>query len=98
MKIPPHVQKGLAMAAGVLAIDQITKLWIVFTVMQPPRIIEVTPFFNLVMGWNWGVSFGLLDSASEISQWLLPLVTVTVLVRTGDYLEPSDKAGLAGLV
>ncbi|HIM76461.1 MAG TPA: signal peptidase II [Rhodospirillales bacterium] len=78
MKIPPHVQKGLAMAAGVLAIDQITKLWIVFTVMQPPRIIEVTPFFNLVMGWNWGVSFGLLDSASEISQWLLPLVTVTI--------------------
>ena len=28
----------------------------------------------------------------------LPLVTVSVLVRTGDYLEPSDKAGLAGLV
>lgn len=28
----------------------------------------------------------------------LPLVTVSVLVRTGDYLEPPDKAGLAGLV
>ena len=28
----------------------------------------------------------------------LPLVTVSVLVRTGDYLEPPDKTGLASLV
>ena len=28
----------------------------------------------------------------------LPLVTVSVLVRTGDYLEPPEKAGLASLV
>ena len=78
MKIPAHVQKGLGLAAAVLAVDQVTKWWIVFIVMQPPRVIEVTPFFNLVMGWNRGVSFGMLDSASMLSQWLLPLVTLAI--------------------
>ena len=78
MKIPPHVRKGLALAAAVLAVDQITKWWIVFTVMQPPRVIEVTPFFNLVLGWNFGVSFGMLNSTPALSIWLLPLVTVAI--------------------
>ena len=78
MKIPPHVRKGLALAAAVLAVDQLTKWWIVFTVMQPPRVIEVTPFFNLVLGWNFGVSFGMLNSTPAINTWLLPLLTVAI--------------------
>ena len=78
MEIPPHVRKGLALAAAVLAVDQLTKWWIVFTVMQPPRVIEVTPFFNLVLGWNFGVSFGMLNSTPAINTWLLPLLTVAI--------------------
>ena len=78
MTIPRHVQKGLALAAAVLVIDQITKWWIVASVMQPPRMIEITPFLNLVMGWNYGVSFGMLNSAPDLSKWLLPLVTVAI--------------------
>ena len=40
---------------------------------------------------NGGVAFVVPDHT-------LPLVTVSVLVRTGDHLEPPDKAGLASLV
>jgi signal peptidase II len=47
--------------------------------MRPPQVIEIFPFFNLVMGWNYGVSFGMLNSAPEISTWLLPCV-VTVII------------------
>ena len=50
MTFSTHFRGGLIVSAAVLALDQLTKWWIVFTVMQPPRIIEVTPFFNLVMG------------------------------------------------
>ena len=78
MKIPRHVQKGLVISAAVLTVDQITKWWVVFTLMQPPRLIEVTPFFNLVMGWNYGVSFGMLNGAPGLSKWLLPLVTLAI--------------------
>ncbi|MBI1985658.1 MAG: signal peptidase II, partial [Rhodospirillales bacterium] len=48
------------------------------TPRDAPRVIEVTPFFNLVMGWNRGVSFGLFNSDSPLNVWLLPLVVVTV--------------------
>jgi signal peptidase II len=78
MRIPSHVQKGLALAAAVVAVDQLTKWWIVFTVMRPPRVIEVTPFLNLVLGWNFGISFGMLNSIPALNNWLLPLVTVAI--------------------
>ena len=54
MTLGPEFRKGLGLAALVLLIDQITKWWIVSSVMDPPRVIEVTPFFNLVMAWNQG--------------------------------------------
>ena len=79
MTLTTHFRKGLAVTAMVLAVDQLTKWWIVFTVMQPPRVIEVTPFFNLVMGWNYGVSFGMLDSVPELGAWLLPGAVVAMI-------------------
>lgn len=39
--------------------DLFTKTIMVDLVMQPPRIIPVTGFFNLVLSYNEGVSFGL---------------------------------------
>jgi signal peptidase II len=71
--------RGLLISGVVLASDQFTKYWIILYVMQPPQVIEVFPFFNLVMGWNYGVSFGMLNSAPEISTWLLPSVVITII-------------------
>jgi len=42
-----------------LAIDFVTKWLIVNLVMVPPRTIEIAPFFNLTLGFNTGVSFGM---------------------------------------
>jgi signal peptidase II len=65
------VRLGLVVAAVILVADQATKLWIL-DLMQPPRRIEVTGFFNLVLVWNPGVSFGLFGSgASAWQPWLL---------------------------
>ncbi|MBK1699191.1 signal peptidase II [Rhodovibrio salinarum] len=61
---------GLVMAAVVLVADQVSKLWIL-DLMQPPRRIEVTGFFNLVLVWNPGVSFGLLGAGNPWQPWLL---------------------------
>ena len=74
---------GLILAFGVLALDQVSKWWIVTEVMNPPQFIPIFPSFNLVMGWNRGVSFGIFDSASPPNQWLLigpALVVVVVLL------------------
>lgn len=45
--------------AAALAIDLATKWLILEIVMVPPRTIEMAPFFNLTLGFNTGVSFGM---------------------------------------
>lgn len=52
------VLAGGALAAA-LAADFVTKWLIVDIVMAPPRTIEIAPFFNLTLGFNTGVSFGM---------------------------------------
>ncbi len=91
MTFSTYFRKGLIVSAAVLALDQLTKWWIVFTVMQPPRIIEVTPFFNLVMGWNYGISFGFLNSVPALAQWLLPMVVVVITAALGVWLYRTDR-------
>ena len=91
MTFSTHFRKGLIVSAVVLIVDWLTKWWIVSTVMQPPRIIEVTPFFNLVMGWNFGISFGFLNSFPALSEWLLPMVVVVITGALGVWLYRTDR-------
>ncbi len=77
MTIAPQVDEvsgirrtGLAILITVIALDQITK-WLVLEIMQPARIIEVLPFFNIVLWYNRGISFGLFQSGSALQTWLL---------------------------
>ena len=74
-----HFSIGLIIAVGLVAVDQLSKWWIVTNVMRPPQIIPVTPFFNLVLGWNRGVSFGLFNSGSSWNQWLLPVLALIIV-------------------
>lgn len=71
---------GLGIGAAVTIVDQISKWWILSVVMQPPRPIPIAPFFNLVLGWNRGVSFGLFDSASSANAWVLSGLAVAIVV------------------
>lgn len=63
---------ALGLAAVVLALDQASK-WVILTqVMQPPRVVEVTGFFNLVLTYNTGISFGWLGGeAAAWKSWAL---------------------------
>lgn len=50
---------ALGAATGAAAVDQGTKWIILNLVMVPPQIIPVLSFFNLQLGFNTGVSFGM---------------------------------------
>ena len=91
MTFTTHFRKGVGLAALVVAIDQASKWWIVGTVMNPPRVIEVTPFFNLVMAWNQGVSFGMLNSGGWLSEWGLPLGTAAIILGLGVWLSRAGR-------
>jgi signal peptidase II len=71
----------LAIAPAVVALDQITKLWIAanlrFETYGPPSHIEVIPgFFNLVHVGNTGAAWSVLSGRSS---WLAFLALVALL-------------------
>ncbi len=83
---------GLVVAALVIVVDQVTKWVILAVVMQPPRIVEVTEFFNLVLVWNRGISFGLADGGTGAMRWVLVAlagaITVGLLVWLAGMRRP----------
>lgn len=83
--------KGLSVAAVVIVLDQLTKWWILERMMLPPRVIEVTPFFNLVLTWNRGVSFGMFNTDSPLNAWLLPLVALVIIAMLVFWLIRADR-------
>jgi signal peptidase II len=63
---------GLAAALAGLGIDQACKAWMLgpFAIADKGRV-PVTPFFDLVMVWNRGVSYGLFTQGGDAGRWLL---------------------------
>lgn len=70
---------GIAAAASTLVLDQLSKWWIVGHLMNPPRAFEITPFFNLVMVWNRGITFGLFGDA-QWGRWAFALLALVIVV------------------
>ena len=89
--IPAHVRLGIILALLIAALDQASKWWIVETVMRPPRIIPVTDFFNLVLGLNRGVSFGMLDMQSPMGRWILAGLALAITAALLVWMWRSDK-------
>lgn len=79
----PALRIGLFAAAVALIADQATKLWLLHVFELGRRgIVEVGPFFNLVLAWNTGISYGWFQTDSASGQWLLlafKVVAVTAL-------------------
>lgn len=74
---------GLGLALLVLILDQATKLYVVYAVMDPPRRIPVAEWFEWVMVWNRGVSFGLFGGGGLGPFVLAALALVIAVVLIG---------------
>lgn len=59
------------LGALVLALDQFSKAWVLGALGAARPSIEVTPFLNIVLVWNRGISFGLFNRDSDWQPWLL---------------------------
>jgi len=66
------------MAVGVFT-DQASKWLVLNVVMVPPRTIDVTPFFNVTLGFNSGVSFGMLGELFRDRPILLALIALAIV-------------------
>jgi signal peptidase II len=85
---------GMFFAVPTFALDQLSKWWVLNIVQlneQYPR--QITPFFDLVLAWNKGVSYSLLTSNSQEPLIALSLALSVMLVI---WLAKA-KTGLAAL-
>jgi signal peptidase II len=70
----PQTPLGLYVAAIALIADQVTKAWMLYGYeIGAKGVVTVTPFFDLVLVWNRGVSYGLLPQDSDFGRWALVL-------------------------
>lgn len=79
---------GYAVAVfGVLA-DQAYKAWMLgpFDISEKGRI-ALTPFLDLVLVWNRGVSYGLLTQENDLGRWLLVALGVAGALLFGWWLR-----------
>lgn len=89
---PAMIRLGLAVAALWLVLDQAAKWWVLESVMQPPRIVEVTSFFNLVLAWNRGVSFSMFYSYHDAMPWVLSAVALGIVAFLLNWLRKTARA------
>ena len=77
-----HLRPGVIAALAVLALDQASKLWLLFVFDIAHRgAVKVTPFFDLVLAWNIGISFGWFQNDSQVAQIaLMAIKAVAVIV------------------
>ncbi len=89
----------IATVAGAFAVDQAAKWMILNVIMAPPRVIEITPFFNLRLGFNTGVSFGMFKDVFEDRPSIL--TSFKLLVASGlifwalRTMNASERVGLS---
>jgi len=70
----PQTPLGLGIAAIALAADQASKAWLLYVYeIGAKGAVTVAPFFDLVLVWNRGVSYGLLPQESDLGRWGLIL-------------------------
>jgi signal peptidase II len=72
---------GIIAAIAVLILDQASKVWLLFVFDIAHRgAMRVTPFFDLVLAWNVGISFGWFQNDSQIAQISLMVIKAVAVI------------------
>ncbi len=85
---------GFAVAAAVVLADQIIKWWAIGVLGDEPYGIEILSFFNLVLVWNKGISFGIFGGGS-LPPWLLAAIALAVTLALAIWLRKAETRLLA---
>ncbi|MGO9547609.1 MAG: signal peptidase II [Rhodomicrobium sp.] len=73
----PHSALGAGIAAAAAAADQLHKAWtIALFAAKSVHKIALAPFFDLVLAWNPGISYGLFKQDSQAGRWALAAFSV----------------------
>src|SRR6202035_2270449 len=76
-----RLRPGIIAALAVLALDQASKAWLLFVFDIGHRgAVAVTPFFDLVLAWNTGISYGWFQGEGAAGQAVLLAVNIVAVI------------------
>jgi signal peptidase II len=79
--LSPYLRLGIIAAIAVTVLDQASKFWLVRVFDIAHRgTVKLTPFFDLVLAWNQGISFGWFQNDGAIAQIVLMAVKAVAVV------------------
>lgn len=74
-----------------LILDQASKLWLLFVFGLGQRgTVAITPFFDLVLAWNTGISYGWFQNQSPVGQTVLLVVKIAAVVLLALWMARSQ--------
>ena len=87
------LRNGVIAAIVTLLADQASKLWLldVFDITHRGAV-RVTPFFDLVLEWNIGISFGWFQNDNPIAQAALMAFKAAAVVALAIWMARSKTA------
>jgi len=79
--LTPRLRPGIIATLAVIALDQASKLWLlrVFDIAHSGAV-KVTPFFDLVLAWNTGISYGWFQNEGAVGQAILLAVKAVAVI------------------
>jgi signal peptidase II len=90
---------GIIAAIASLIADQGSKLYLLygagFAHMAPGQSVPVLPFFNLVMVWNPGISYGLFPASGRLGTYVLIAFSLAAIVGLSWWLWTTTSQSLA---
>jgi signal peptidase II len=69
--LSPLTRFGVGIAAIACALDQASKLYLLFVHDLAAHPIRLGPFFDFVLTRNTGISYGLFQTEGALGQWVL---------------------------
>jgi signal peptidase II len=79
--LTPHLRAGVIAGIATVVVDQVSKLWLLFVFdIADHGVVKVTPFFDLVLAWNVGISFGWFQDDSFLAQALLTAIKAVAVI------------------
>lgn len=92
------LRRGLVVAALVAIADQLSKAWLLwlFAERQPvERMMPVTGFFNLVLTWNRGMSFGLFNNDATLNALIFTVIAAAIVTGLVIWLRRAQEPLIA---
>jgi len=90
---------GVSLAAVTYIVDQLHK-WYMINVFDIDRYqpVKVVPGFDLVMVWNYGISYGWFASHSQATRWILIMLSAMAAVLLWIWLARQARPWVAAAI